>query len=224
MKNADLTKEEIVKCFHCGNKTPMKKVGEYSWGSRDIDFSEIEFFYKYELFSCPVCHKVTLRETYGDETMMDYYTCDQVSYYDEKNILFPINSINSNSIPQKIKEAYAAALKVKEIDKFVCLMALRRTLELLLKDKGATKWGLKDKIEEIAEKGLLPDALKEASSLAKILGDTAAHDKEIEIDQQDVEAIAEFIRFIIEYLYIVPDKISNYKRRLDAKMSEKREG
>ena len=156
--------------------------------------------------------------------MMDYYTCDQVSYYDEKNILFPINSINSNSIPQKIKEAYAAALKVKEIDKFVCLMALRRTLELLLKDKGATKWGLKDKIEEIAEKGLLPDALKEASSLAKILGDTAAHDKEIEIDQQDVEAIAEFIRFIIEYLYIVPDKISNYKRRLDAKMSEKREG
>lgn len=224
MKNADLTKEEIVKCFHCGNTTPMKKVGEYSWGSRDIDFSEIEFFYKYELFSCPVCHKVTLRETYGDETMMDYYTCDQVSYYDEKNILFPINSINSNSVPQKIKEAYAAALKVKEIDKFVCLMALRRTLELLLKDKGATKWGLKDKIEEIAEKGLLPDALKEASSLAKILGDTAAHDKEIEIDQQDVEAIAEFIRFIIEYLYIVPDKISNYKRRLDAKMSEKREG
>lgn len=224
MKNTDLIKVEIVRCFHCGNETPMQKVGEYSWGSRDIDFSEIDFFYKYELFACPVCHKVTLRETYGDETMMEYHNCDQVSFYDEKNILFPVNSINSNSVPQKIKEAYAAALKVKEIDKYVCLMALRRTLELLLKDKGAVKWALKDKIEEIAAKGLLPDALKEASSLAKMLGDTAVHDKEIDIDQHDVEAIAEFIRFIIEYLYIVPDKITTYKRRLDAKLAEKSEG
>lgn len=53
--------------------------------------------------------------------------------------------------------------------------------------------------------------MKEASSLAKILGDTAAHDKELEIDQYDVEAMSEFVGFIIEYLYIVPDKISAYK-------------
>lgn len=98
-------------------------------------------------------------------------------------------------------------------------MALRRTLELLLKDKGATKWGLKDKIEEIAAKGLLPDTLKEASSLAKMLGDTAAHDKELEIDQYDVEAMVEFIGFIIEYLYVVPDRINAYKERLDAKLT-----
>ena len=72
-----------------------------------------------------------------------------------------------------------------------------------------------------AAKGLLPDALKEASSLAKMLGDTAAHDKELEIDQYDVEAMAEFIGFIIEYLYVVPDKISAYKVRLDAKTTSK---
>lgn len=98
-------------------------------------------------------------------------------------------------------------------------MALRRTLELILKDKGATKWGLKDKIEEIAEKGLLPDTLKEASSLAKLLGDSAAHDKELDIDEHDVESMAEFIGFIIEYLYIVPSKITTYKEHLDSKVS-----
>jgi len=153
--------------------------------------------------------------------MIHYHNYDEISYYDEKSILYPQNSIDSNSVPPKVKEAYEAALKTKSIDKYVCLMALRRTLELLLKDKGATKWGLKDKIEEIAAKGLLPDTLKEASSLAKILGDTAAHDKELEIDQYDVEAMAEFVGFIIEYLYIVPDKISAYKVRLDEKSSAK---
>lgn len=219
MQNCDLPKEEIIQCFHCGNKTPMRKVGEYNWGSRDIDFSDIGFIYTYELFACPVCHKVTLRETYSDETMVDYCNYDQVGYYDTKNIIFPLNGIESVSVPQKIKEAYEAALKTKGIDKYVCLMALRRTLELMLNDRGATRWGLKKKIEEIAEKGLLPDTLKEASSLTKILGDTAAHDKDLKIDQYDVEAMAEFIGFIIEYLYIIPDKINNYKERLDAKLS-----
>lgn len=225
LRSMDLAqeKQEIIKCFHCGNETPMQKVGEYTWGSRDVEFSEIDFFYKYELFACPVCHKVTLREIYSDETMMNCCDYDQLSYFDERSILFPQNSIESKSVPQKIKEAYSAALKTKGIDKFICLMALRRTLELLLKDKGATKWGLKDKIEEIAAKGLLPDTLKEASSLAKLLGDTAAHDKELEIDEHDVEAMAEFIGFIIEYLYIVPDKINTYKKRLDAKSSTQKE-
>lgn len=221
LQSMDLAKakQEIIKCFHCGNETPMQKVGEYTWGSRDEEFSEFEFLYEYELFACPVCHKVTLRQTYGDETMIDYCNYDQLSYYNEQNILFPQNSIESKSVPQKIKEAYSAALKIKGIDKSNCLMALRRTLELLLKDKGATKWGLKDKIEEIAAKGLLPDTLKEASSLTKLLGDTAAHDKELEIDEYDVEAMTEFIGFIIEYLYIVPDKINTYKKRLDTKLS-----
>ena len=217
MRSLDLDRDEVIKCFHCGNETPMKKVGEYSWGSRDLEYSEFDFLYQYELFACPVCHKVTLRQTYGDETMVNCCNYDEAQYYDTKSILFPTSNIDSTSVPQKVKEAYEAALKTKSIDKYVCLMALRRTLELLLKDKGATKWGLKDKIEEIAAKGLLPDTLKEASSLAKMLGDTAAHDKELEIDQYDVEAMAEFIGFIIEYLYIVPDKINAYKVRLDAK-------
>lgn len=224
MRSLDLPKEEIIKCLHCGNETPMSKKGEYNWGSRDIQYTDFDFSYKYELFACPVCHKVTLRETYSDETMICYGNYDQLRWDDKKTILFPVNSIESNSVPPKVKEAYEAALKTKGIDKCICLMALRRTLELLLKDKGASKWGLKDKIEEIAAKGLLPDTLKEASSLAKMLGDTAAHGRELEVDQDDVEAMAEFIGFIIEYLYIVPDKINAYKERLDSKSTaEKKE-
>jgi len=201
MKNLDLQKEEIIKCLHCGNETLMRQIGEFCWDSSDN-----------ELFACPVCHKLTLRE----KTMKrnSYY---EIEYDDKETILYPINSINSCAIPIEIKEAFESALKIKNIDKNVCLMALRRTLELILKDKGAKKWGLKDKIEEIAEKGLLPKTLKEASSLTKMLGDTAAHDKELEIDQHDVESMAEFVGFIIEYLYIIPDKINTYKERLSAK-------
>lgn len=220
MKNLDLPKEEIIKCFHCGNETLMRQTGEYKWGSLDVKEDDLNFNYTYEMFVCPICHKVTLRETYGDETMMEPNHRGEMEWYDTKTIVFPINSMESTSIPPKVKEAFEAALKTKNIDKYVGLMALRRTLELILKDKGATKWGLKDKIEEIAEKGLLPDTLKEASSLTKILGDSAAHDKDLEIDQYDVESMAEFVEYIIEYLYVVPDKINCYKERFGEKTND----
>lgn len=220
MKNFDLPKEEIIKCFHCGNETLMRQTGEYKWGSRDVKEDDLNFNYTYDMFVCPICHKVTLRETYGDETMMEPNHRGEMEWYNTKTIVFPINSVESTSIPLKVKEAFEAALKTKNIDKYVGLMALRRTLELILKDKGATKWGLKDKIEEIAEKGLLPDTLKEASSLTKILGDSAAHDKDLEIDQYDVESMTEFVEYIIEYLYVVPDKINCYKERFGAKTND----
>lgn len=102
MRSNDLDKQEIIKCFHCGNETPMPKVGEYSWGSRDLEYSDIDFLNKYELFACPVCHKVTLRHSYGDETMIHYHNYDEISYYDEKSILYPQNSIDSNSVPPMI--------------------------------------------------------------------------------------------------------------------------
>lgn len=98
MRSNDLDKQEIIKCFHCGNETPMPKVGEYSWGSRDLEYSDIDFLNKYELFACPVCHKVTLRHSYGDETMIHYHNYDEISYYDEKSILYPQNSIDMSAV------------------------------------------------------------------------------------------------------------------------------
>lgn len=66
MKSNDLVEHDIIKCYHCGNETPMTKVGEYSWGSRDLESSEFDFFNRYELFACPVCHRVMqpLRKSY----------------------------------------------------------------------------------------------------------------------------------------------------------------
>ena len=117
MKNLDLLKEEIIKCFHCGNETLMHRKGEYQWGSINLEYDDFSFEYIYDMFACPVCHKVTLRETYGDETMIKHYNNDILEYYDKKTILFPINNIESGSIPSKVKEAFEAALKTKEIDK-----------------------------------------------------------------------------------------------------------
>lgn len=207
--------QKVVKCYHCGNETLMNKVGEHNLGSYEEEDNDFYFSFSYKMFACPICHKVTLMETYGDETMVRPSSRGDLEGYTEDKILFPINSIESNAMPKKIKEAFESALKVRNIDNNICLMALRRTLELILVDKGSTKWGLKDKIEEIAKKGILPASLKEASSFTKKLGDSAAHGKEIEVDSSDVNSMIEFVEYIIDYLYILPYKIERYKKRIE---------
>jgi len=139
---------------------------------------------------------------------------DTKNFFDETTI-YPMSSFDNNAVPRKIAVAFEAALKVKNIDNGVCLMALRRTLELVLCDKGATKWGLKDKIEEIASQGLLLESLKEASKFAKILGDTAAHGKDDGVDSNDVNTMVEFVKYILEYLYVLPHKIEIYKKKIE---------
>lgn len=203
MRNMDKPQERVLRCFHCGNETFMCQTGEYSWGSSD----DFDFQFTYKMFACPVCHKITLIQFYRDEMMID-----PDGWWDtEETILFPINSIDSNVLPETIKEAYEAALKVRNVDATACVLLLRRTLEIILKDQGATAWGLADKIEEIAKQGLLPDSLKEASFFTKKFGDSAAHGEK-PIDQNDMESLIELTEYIIEYLYIIPFKIKEFKQ------------
>jgi len=211
VKNTNLPQEKVIICFHCGNETVMRQTGEYKWGSND-DFS---FFFNYKMFACPVCHKITLMETYGDETMIAPNYSGEYVWFTEDTILYPINSIDSKSMPKKIKESYEAALKVRNIDTNACVLLLRRTLEIILTDQGATKWGLAEKIEEIAQRGLLPDSLKEASFFAKRFGDSAAHGKDLVADEQDMNSLIEFIEYIIEYLYIIPSRLKEFKMKID---------
>lgn len=212
MKNLDSPKEKVVKCFHCGNETLMRQTGEYSWGSMD----GFDFQYRYRMYACPVCNKVTLVQAYSDEIMI----VNELRWVEEETILYPLNSIESNILPAAIKESYEAALKVRNVDATACALLLRRTLEVILTDQGATAWGLADKIEEIAHKGLLPDSLKEASFFTKKLGDSAAHGKEL-IDKRDINRLIEFIEYIIEYLYIIPSKIEALKAKIGLQVDSK---
>ena len=193
----------------------MKQVGAFEWGSNDEKNCTLNYSFKYRMLFCPVCHKITLLETYGDESMEEP-TCDgSMEYYYANTVLYPINSIDSSAMPDNIKEAFESALKVKNIDVNACSLLLRRTLEIILKDQGAVKWGLKEMIEEIASKGILPKSLKEASFFTKKYGDSAAHGKELAADDCDIQNLVEFVKYIIEYLYIIPTKIAQFKNKID---------
>jgi len=207
---------ETIICFHCGNETPMQKIEAYSWGSNAED--DWQCNYLYEFYKCPVCNRPTLRESYIDED--DWCIPDALPRVSN---LYPANSIEAEAVPVEIAKAYEAALRVKGIDSGICALALRKALEMILIDKGAQEYHLAAKIEEMAEKGVLPESLKEASEISRLLGNDAAHDYSAEFDAFEIEYMVEFIGHILGYLYILPHRLDGFKRWAESKQQRRKE-
>ena len=70
---------KLQTCFHCGNIGLLRIVHKYSYNFGGPSFDEVGQIVDYDLqehfdwfmLSCPVCHKVTLRQEYSDEYTHD---------------------------------------------------------------------------------------------------------------------------------------------------------
>ncbi len=195
--------QNIFQCYHCGNKTIMDQVGEYK---EEFSNDDICGYTESCMYLCPVCKSVTFVERYTDNDM----NC----YVDER-ILYPVISLDKSYIPVKIKNAFEGSLKSRYTDGALCLIGLRRTLEMICKDKGATAKNLEGKIKELVCQNILPPTLEEASGFARRFGNSAAHADDIEISPYQLDMIIEFMESVIEYIYVLPHKMSRLKKSIE---------
>ena len=190
----------------------MNLVGEHK-----EDFYESVYFggyNNYQMYICPVCGKVTLNHQYWNNGMTHLdengNEIDDIS----EEIIFPVNSISKIYLPESIRKAYEAALKIKKIDAASCLMALRRTLEITCNDKGANGKNLWNKIEDLSNKGTLPPQLKHASTITKTYGNIGAHEEEVTVSDNELNYIIEFVKYILDYLYVLPQKLDAVQKKM----------
>ena len=79
---------KLQTCYHCGNKglMPIEHMHSHDYGGPEFDSvgncvgRELEEQFKWYLLSCPVCHKVILREEYTNECFRDYDTTIETLY------------------------------------------------------------------------------------------------------------------------------------------------
>lgn len=94
----------------------------------------------------------------------------------------------------------------------------RSALQLALRSHNAKGANLKQEIDDLASKGILPPIMQGWSHNVRELGNDSAHPNP---DQQptnprDASDIVGFLDFLLEYLYTLPKKINEYQSRKDA--------
>lgn len=207
---------KLQTCYHCGNKglMPIEHMHSHDYGGPEFDSvgncvgRELEEQFKWYLLSCPVCHKVTLREEYTNECFRDYDTTIET--------LYPKTTIDYTGVPGNIKTAFESALKVKNIDLAICSLALRRVLEAICKEKGANGKTLELMISDMINRGILPQMFDDACWIVRQLGNSAAHADSAKFTVYQVDQTIDFMQNIISYLYSLPIKMQKMRSTVEA--------
>lgn len=211
---------KILTCYHCGNTGLMRVEGEYKTkrggpihdeDNNIVDYDPVERV-ELRLLSCPVCQEATLyKEVYNEE----YGFTDTLEYCYPK-----ITVKHDAAIPDHIQKAFEAALKIKNIDEPMCLIGLRRVLEAICKDKGAEGTDLSRMVNDLVNKKVLPEMLNDACWVVRQLGNSAAHADQTDFYKYEVERTTEFVGALIDYLYVLPNRIARFKQNVEEKLKE----
>jgi hypothetical protein len=91
----------------------------------------------------------------------------------------------------------------------------RSALQLALRAHEAKGANLKQEIDNLAERGLLPPLMKDWAHVVRELGNDSAHPHPSEkpASAQDAADIVNFLDFFLEYLYALPKRIAEYRGR-----------
>ncbi|MEH7504929.1 DUF4145 domain-containing protein [Neobacillus drentensis] len=206
----------ILTCPHCGNKTPMNLLNKFEKTTTiPIEFDEeARFTDIFEVFECPVCENYHMYYTHWNTE--DTHFDDDFNIYDDGKVLFPVTeTVTLYRLPKSVKSAYESAFKVKNIDYYSCVMSLRRTLEMVCKDKGAVNGQLHQKLNQLQQQGILPPLMGDISKVIKDFGNMAAHGDQVEFDRYLVDSMFRLTNKILEFVYILPKEIEAAREDLE---------
>lgn len=91
----------------------------------------------------------------------------------------------------------------------------RSAMQVALREQGAKGANLKQEIEDLSNKGLLPPLMKEWSNTLRELGNDSAHPipEQTATSSRDAQDVVRYLDFLLEYLYELPKQITEYRAR-----------
>lgn len=132
-------------------------------------------------------------------------------------VTFPAQRIdfNKQNIPQTVISTFEEAVSCHASGCFIAAaMMIRRTLEEICLDKGSTGNNLKEKIESLKDKIVIPKELFDGMNDLRLLGNDAAHieSKTFEtIGKEEIEISIEFTKEILKAVYQYSHLLSKIK-------------
>lgn len=214
-------REQVHTCFHCGNTGKMNYIGKSGWEYEEAKTDRFGRIFGHTLiehedwlvFECPVCNK---------PVVISEYVFDVAGTPPERKIEYPTIAVSPEGVPKEIYSAYESAVKTKGIDYSICLLSLRRVLEMICKEKCAVGRDLEKKIDDLIERKILPPMIGDACWIIRQMGNDAAHADKVDVYAYDVEQVIGYVSTVIDYLYSMPYRVSKMKQKIQERKESKK--
>jgi hypothetical protein len=230
----------IVDCHLCKAKVAASESGRAERGGFDEDAGE-PWGSKVLVGICPSCRSILVGET--DQIGFEGYDADEDRWSDVVRIYpKPPKVFSSYRIPKVVKDSLNEADRSLQAGANIaaCVM-LGRALEALCRDvldsvpetsstktaratpeKPKKKIMLGEGIKKLRDSKVIDDRLYDWSQQLQAFRNLAAHPEDISISRPDAEDLQTFVNAIVEYVYDLADRYSEFKKRVDARAKRKK--
>jgi len=159
-------------------------------------------------------------------------TCNQVLVYDGvsrretgewPDLQYPETARLHRTVPRSVRDIYNEAALVKAKAPRAFALLIRRGVEAVCEDRGITSGTLADRLKKLAAKGEVPPLLAEMTDAMRTLGNVAAHEPLEVVTVPMTWALDDFFRALVEYVYVAPSKLAEFKKKLSKAKVKKRD-
>lgn len=142
-------------------------------------------------------------------------------HHDYKLVPWPIEKLDEHPEywPDEVGRFWLQAKRsLRDENWDAAAIMARSALQASLREQKAEVGSLKREIDDLSEKGVLPNIVKDWSHNVRELGNESAHPQpgQKPTDPQDASDIVKFMDYLFEYLYTLPKQIKEYRERKDA--------
>jgi hypothetical protein len=200
-------KSVVIPCESCGLQ-PGDVRGYYEIDDDDAQGQAGTFVL---LVECPGCHEPFVASLGWAWVGNDFFSHD-----DHPAIIHPDNGDQFNdSVPPAIVASYAEAVRSFQGEAYTGTAILcRRALEGICKHFKARGKNLFAMLSDLKNKGKLDPRLHAwADHVLRPLGNDAAHDVDIEVDDADASDALEFTKALIHHLFVLEHAFEAFKKR-----------
>jgi len=151
-------------------------------------------------------------------------TCEQILVYDGiaraevdawPQLRYPERESLDPSVPEPIRETYQEAARVKRNAPRAFALLIRRAVEAICDDRDVPAGNLASRLRTLSQRGDVPPVLAEMTDVLRLLGNIAAHGSPDSVKVPMTWAIDDFFRAIVQYVYVAPSKLADFKARLE---------
>lgn len=202
-------------CGHCGYTGPLESKGQPTVAETSVQhdqvYGEFDVDTVWSLYACPQCGQPTLCTYVWAEPFSDPETTEEV-------VLYPTARDNS-AVPALVRREVEMARRLKSMDAGMFALCIRRVLEAVCIDQKATGDNLYRQLQDLVNRGLLPQVLADAATELRRFGNLGAHVGDREVTQSDLPLLDDLAEATLDYLYRTPAKVAAVQARYDQKRS-----
>ena len=216
--NSDFPANPILDCSYCGNRTPHTLCFEYEKSMFFDEINKDEKLYQpftWLCYSCGTCGGLNIFGAFFNFELPIESLAQSKLHPKGSDILPPSHTLSPRQpVPEKVLRLYEEVWPLRYRSPAAFIGQVRRLLEYICADQGATGKDLFTKLQDLKTKGVFPGYFTPISDLLRKVGNMGAHAVENELSVWDAELIDEFFRSIVEYVYIAPARIRRMEMRL----------